>query len=128
MSWRDRAACIGSDRDFAKIGSGSHTPDFRFALAVCQTCPVLSECLEAALAMPPEGTAYAVWGGMTPRQLSAERTRRAGGPKPRPVTFPVGDPRHGTSTGYSTRDCRCRLCTEWAAEHSRRRRRARLAS
>ena len=45
------------------------------ARALCDECPVTSECLEYALEFPPADL-HGVWAGMTSRQLAAEQKRR----------------------------------------------------
>lgn len=120
-TWRDEAACVGQSADFVKVGSHRRDPSYDHALTVCARCPVRTECLAEALALPHEATAFAVWGGLTPRQ---RQRRRRGTEKPRPVTLPPDDPRHGTGPGYSTQGCRCDTCTAWARDNSRRRRAA----
>jgi WhiB family redox-sensing transcriptional regulator len=71
-SWADLAACRGLLDD-------TMHPDTRFDLgvarakAVCAVCPVVSECLEHALANDEDRS---VWGGMTPSERSEEASRR----------------------------------------------------
>lgn len=66
MSWRDRAACIGTDTEtfFATAPRGSHRYDHEEAARdrakrVCRGCPVATECLEWAV----EHYEYGIWGG-----------------------------------------------------------------
>ena len=68
--WRDRAACLGADDDtfFPDRGDTTGTDT---ALRVCATCPVTTQCLDAALA--EEGnlvgdSRYGIRGGTTPDQ------------------------------------------------------------
>jgi WhiB family transcriptional regulator, redox-sensing transcriptional regulator len=66
-SWRDQAACAGSDTDlFFPIGEDDDVA--ASAKAVCAICPVKDECLQYALAT---NQTDGVWGGLT----GAERRR-----------------------------------------------------
>lgn len=69
MSWADRAACLGLDPDwfFPTLGRPGFRGQDRYlqplidrAVAVCQTCPVVFECGEAA---HKDGAIHGVWGG-----------------------------------------------------------------
>ena len=64
--WVDHAACAGMDVDVFFL-SGFESQ----ALAVCASCPVRLQCLDAGL----EET-DGVWGGLTPKRRRSERTRR----------------------------------------------------
>lgn len=76
--WVKDAACRGSGLDgFYAGGRGAgkagHTgPQTEEALAVCQTCPVITECREYAIHFE----SFGVWGGMTEHQRRLERRRR----------------------------------------------------
>lgn len=90
--WYDRAACIGKDpalwdelpppiekgRKVGQWGAGEQ----KKAIAICRACPVMVECLKAALAEEHGvvGKArYGIRGGLTPHQrakVDAERKRR----------------------------------------------------
>ena len=68
MTWRDRAACRGTDTEtfFATAPRGSHRYDHEEAARdresakrVCRVCPVATECLEWAV----EHGEHGVWGG-----------------------------------------------------------------
>lgn len=65
--WRDRAVCLGYDPElfFPRPGDVSALND---AKEICTTCPVVEECLEAALAAE-DGTGkearHGVFGGMS---------------------------------------------------------------
>ncbi|HEX9854919.1 MAG TPA: WhiB family transcriptional regulator [Acidimicrobiia bacterium] len=66
-SWRDHAACAGSDTDlFFPIGEDDEAA--APAKAVCAICPVREDCLQYALAT---NQTDGIWGGMT----GAERRR-----------------------------------------------------
>ena len=72
MSWRDDAACAETDPDafFPEIGKSSEP-----AKSVCAVCPVVAECLRAAVEGNEE---FGVWGGLTTserRPLRAEFVR-----------------------------------------------------
>jgi WhiB family transcriptional regulator, redox-sensing transcriptional regulator len=63
--WIDRAACrdVEDPEIFFPVGStGPSVPQIRQAKAMCASCPVRQECLDAALSAP--GT-DGVWGGAT---------------------------------------------------------------
>ena len=50
MSWRDRAACIDTPRDwFFPLPGPNLVADIKRAKAVCASCPVRDDCLEYAL-------------------------------------------------------------------------------
>ncbi len=81
MTWRDEAACLGVDPALffpANVGirSGKNTErlkaathETKLAKQVCQTCPVVDECLDYALRTNfPKSLDYGIWGGTTPRQ------------------------------------------------------------
>lgn len=60
-SWHRRAACRGTSADHF-----SHdTAELSAARENCARCPVTTECLEHALAVPE---AFGVWAGMTPKE------------------------------------------------------------
>lgn len=73
--WMKQAACPKSglsDREFFP-----EKGDSKFAAegakAVCGMCPVQEACLNYALT---EGIAHGIWGGMVPKERTAERRRR----------------------------------------------------
>lgn len=71
--WRNHALCV-------------HYPSFLFfiesseahskAKAICDRCPVKTECLEHAIQAPED---YGIWGGMTLAERRRERVRRLRG-------------------------------------------------
>ncbi len=66
--WQEAAACHGRTSLFYAEDQWSQ----RIACAICQTCPVRSECLDEARATEdPARRRYGVRGGLTP----AERGR-----------------------------------------------------
>jgi WhiB family redox-sensing transcriptional regulator len=58
--WQDRAACAGMD---SRIFLSGVTSRVNIAKAVCNSCPVIQECLSFALAN--EDYEPHVYGGMT---------------------------------------------------------------
>ena len=82
IDWRAHAAC--RDHDPALFFPG---PDQSAepAKAICATCPVRVECLNAGLADPHE---QGVWGGHT--ESERRRIRRRGGPGLPPVRPDLG--------------------------------------
>lgn len=74
-SWKSQANCRGLDPNLFYPERGAST---REAKAVCRGCVVREQCLEYALADPPEK--YGVWGGTSERErrvLRVERRRAA---------------------------------------------------
>ena len=57
--WHQRAACRGMGLALFFPGQGDPTEE---AKAICEGCPVRSQCLDAALAVP---TTTGIWGGTT---------------------------------------------------------------
>lgn len=77
--WRESAACRGLNSDlFFPVGTtGPALVQIERAKAICRTCPVVAQCLQAAL---EHGEDDGIWGGMTPeerRRLRQLRRRRA---------------------------------------------------
>lgn len=107
--WTGLAACKGCKPDLWFPERGDST---RQALAICDTCPVQSECLDYALRW---NITDGVWGGKTVRQRQAIRARTH---PPRPRLLPAS---HGTTTRYA-RGCRCDHCRDatWQSRHDRR--------
>lgn len=76
VSWRDRAACKGSDPALFFPDRGDRYTAAR-ALAVCQRCPVRPECIEYNMAMPAHLAKNGIWGGMTEEgRRTMRRARR----------------------------------------------------
>lgn len=74
--WRDRAACIGHDRElWFSADKGFATDDARTARAkaVCAGCPVVAECLDYGWRRE-----YGIYGGMTATERKNARRRRYG--------------------------------------------------
>jgi WhiB family transcriptional regulator, redox-sensing transcriptional regulator len=78
VTWRDRAACRGTDPEtfFPISEHPTHHNLATQAKAICHTCPVTAECLEFALTHRCD---YGVWGGLTghERDRAIGRTRGA---------------------------------------------------
>jgi WhiB family redox-sensing transcriptional regulator len=75
MSWHERAACAGApwpDAWFPAVLN--HRRQWDEARAVCNACPVRTECLDYALAADErEG----MWGGLSPEERKRLRKERA---------------------------------------------------
>jgi len=76
MDWRHRAICRDEDPElFFPVGnSGPALLQIAEAKAVCQRCPVTSECLTWAL---ETGQDAGVWGAMSEDERRALKRRRA---------------------------------------------------
>lgn len=68
LSWQRHAACQDTDPDIF-FDDDAH-PE---AHALCQTCPVITDCLDFAMTHSLSG----YWGGTTDRQRRAIRTAQA---------------------------------------------------
>ena len=69
-AWHSRAACRGSDPNLFFPSRGEEWKD---AVAICNTCKVRAECLEAGMTAP-----VGVWGGMPePDRRRLGRSNRA---------------------------------------------------
>jgi WhiB family redox-sensing transcriptional regulator len=77
--WRDRAACRSQDPElFFPIGTtGRALAQIEEAKAVCQTCPVLSDCLAWATRSEPPGQEAGVCGGLSETERRAMKRRAA---------------------------------------------------
>lgn len=75
MTWRDQAACAGEPTSrWYPRSNADHHPDTVHAKAICDTCPVRTDCLIHAILAPER---HGIWGGTTERQRV--RIRRANG-------------------------------------------------
>jgi WhiB family redox-sensing transcriptional regulator len=76
MDWRHRAVCRDEDPElFFPIGnSGPALLQIAEAKAVCERCPVISECLTWAL---ETGQDAGVWGGLSEDERRSLKRRRA---------------------------------------------------
>jgi WhiB family transcriptional regulator, redox-sensing transcriptional regulator len=77
MDWRHRAICRDEDPElFFPVGdSGAAALQLAEAKTVCRRCPVVSDCLDWALAT---GQDAGVWGGMSETERRALRRRPHG--------------------------------------------------
>jgi WhiB family redox-sensing transcriptional regulator len=78
--WQYQGACRNADPELFFLETGLRGPTKRkkenAALAVCNKCPVISQCREWALRVPE---IYGVWGGTTADQrlrMLNKKTRR----------------------------------------------------
>ena len=82
--WRDEAACAVGDAGLAHLFFSEELQDIAKAKTICAGCPVMTECLESALARHEP---WGVWGGqlfLNGKILTTKR-RRGRPPKlPRP--------------------------------------------
>jgi WhiB family redox-sensing transcriptional regulator len=69
QDWSAQSACNGVDPDALFVSGAAQNS----AKAVCQRCPVRTECLSDALDNQVE---FGVWGGMTERERRALLRRR----------------------------------------------------
>jgi WhiB family transcriptional regulator, redox-sensing transcriptional regulator len=76
-AWQDEAACRGKEVVLFFGPDGERQPERdireRKAKAVCNSCPVRSECLTYAVSRPEK---YGTWGGLNEDERSSERRRR----------------------------------------------------
>jgi WhiB family redox-sensing transcriptional regulator len=70
MSWKDLGACLGSNTNLWFPGKGEDTHK---AISICCQCPVVTECLQYALA---HQITTGVWGGISSRGRSRMRQAR----------------------------------------------------
>ena len=89
-SWRDEAACVGTDPDTFFPGYSSEPPGVwtnqqkqaaiettAKARAICRTCPVELDCLNYVLqTVKTASIDHGIWGGTTPQQRQHIRTAR----------------------------------------------------
>lgn len=77
FSWEDHAACRGTGLSLFFGPDGEREPERldreTQARAICADCPVRTECLEFAIALPVR---YGTWGGLSEDERAAERRRR----------------------------------------------------
>ncbi len=59
--WASKGRCVSTDPDALFVRGAAQ----QGAKVICQTCPVIAECLADAL---DNRTEYGVWGGMTERE------------------------------------------------------------
>lgn len=66
MTWRDRAACRGSDSNLFFPEVGQSRGHAAAAKAICATCPVTVECRTYAI---ENRERFGIWGGMATRKI-----------------------------------------------------------
>lgn len=94
--WQNQASCRSSD---PTLWFG-HTPDEQAAaVAICNACPVRSDCLDYALTNRID---HGIWGGAT----EADRLKVV---RKKHIDIPPLTELHGTTTAY-VNGCRCRSC------------------
>ena len=71
--WSDRAACIGSPREWWFPLPYATDSAYHRAKIICDQCPVRQPCLEEAIGHDDR---HGMFGGMTPRQRDTEHRRR----------------------------------------------------
>ena len=109
--WMDQAACLGEDLNmFFPDTPNNHA---RAAKAICETCPVVDECLQWALDNNEQG----VWGGLTDNQR--KNLRRKLGMKPKRVDAICGTAA-GARAHYRDLEVPCAPCRRAAAEERKR--------
>ena len=92
--WQLRGSCRGMDPSIFFPAAGRRAKHEARAKAVCEACPVITQCRQYALdAAEP----YGIWGGMNPleRALLAPHTQLTGQARPRETTT---DPRRNPTT------------------------------
>lgn len=72
MTWRQSAACFGTDSDLFFLERGASS---RHAKAICAECPVVDECLDYAM-NTYSLTDVGIFGGLTARERLTLRRRR----------------------------------------------------
>lgn len=106
-TWRDQAACTEVDPDL--MFPDSKPADIQAARAVCAVCPVVAECLAAAMAEEGNTSKHNRWGirgGLTPTQRrrlherQAKRRTRAAQAKKKEAPAPRPIAECGTRSGY----------------------------
>lgn len=65
QEWREEALCRQTDADLWFPPHGGHLRVTRDAKRICESCPVIAECLEYALEQRYE---IGIWGGKTPKE------------------------------------------------------------
>jgi WhiB family redox-sensing transcriptional regulator len=85
--WRQHAACRGVDTDLFFPGRGD---DVNVPRAVCDTCPVKQQCLDAHIAEK-----FGMFGGLSERERRKLR-RELAAPKPELTPIPAGTKRCNT--------------------------------
>jgi WhiB family redox-sensing transcriptional regulator len=113
--WRFDAACASVDPDlfFPRRGEEGSSQ----AKAVCATCPVRQDCLDAAIL---EGERYGIWGGLNYHERVAYRKAQGIAQRQKQSTA-----EHGTEAGYARHrragETPCGVCKSAHADYKRNR-------
>lgn len=108
LAWRANAACVGeptamffhdslslrTGNTFARERALQHQP-VRDALALCDLCPVKTDCLNTAMAAENGygNQRHGIWGGLLPHERAELAKAMPQQRRPRPI-------KHGTEAGY----------------------------
>lgn len=66
MSWRNLAACIGTDQSIWFPDADDSRVAYRIARSICSACPVVQECLDDAI--DTDELTHGFRGGMKPKE------------------------------------------------------------
>lgn len=69
-------ACTNYPDAFYPDHSEEGSREWRWAVDTCKQCPIQQQCAEYGI----KWEMYGIWGGLSPRQRMALRSRRAGRP------------------------------------------------
>jgi len=74
--WHEYASCRGHDLNvfFPEYNGGEK--GFATARKICQSCPVIAECLDNQLRLESFEDQWGMFGGRTPRERKEMRNRR----------------------------------------------------
>lgn len=76
--WRADAQCLGEDPDmWFPVAENPTHPTWDKPRALCSVCPVITQCLDDALAAESTSTRFGIRGGMGPDEREAEARRRS---------------------------------------------------
>lgn len=96
-AWQSRAACIGSGLDWFPL---QPDPEYAAKVAacrrVCVSCPVVADCLEYAMTIPPRLVAGVLAGMTQSARYKAQDAAEVPVAAPRPPAIS-----HGTERGYA---------------------------
>ena len=88
--WESRAACSDATGEVTKLFFSDELPDIALAKRLCAGCPVLLDCLEAAVARNEQ---FGVW-GTCPRCRSPSTSGSGSAPEP----FRAASPQVGATS------------------------------
>lgn len=96
MNWQDRAACIKEDPELFYPDARDYQAITK-AIALCRTCPVVSECAQKADDLEHDSTStyeyWGIWGGEIPIERAIRRGHLAKPPAdPNRYTFAPNQP------------------------------------